>query len=377
MQFGETSIFNPLFILFVVFASALFLQLIYFWFIYSRLAFYKQKQTEGKKRPVSIIICAKNEYLNLHANLPIILDQDYPEFEVIVVNDSSDDETDILLDEMAKLFPRLKAVHINQSLNFFHGKKFPLSIGIKEARYEYLLLTDADCRPKSDQWLNRMQAGFSQDKEIVLGYGAYARVPGFLNKLIRFEAFLIAVQYLSFSLCKLTYMGVGRNLAYTKTLFHRNNGFISHLNIPSGDDDLFINTAATSKNTTLCIDELSHTQSVAKNTFSLWFRQKRRHLTTARYYRFLHQFLLGMYAFTQIIFFISFILLLSYRYVIFISLGMFALRLITQLIIWTKISGKLGEKDLLVFSPIFEVVLLVINIFTGAANLFLPQQRWK
>ncbi len=197
--------------------------------------------------PVSVIICARNEDENLTEFLPKILTQEYPEFEVIVVNDCSWDNTETVIDEFARIFPNLKKISIKEDENYKHGKKFAVLVGIKGAKYENLVFTDADCYPSSNTWLKEMASGFTSKKEILLGYGAYIKTHGFLNKLIRFDTFTIALRYLSAGMKGKAYMGVGRNLGYKKSLFFKHKGFSSHYHINSGDDDLFVNEAATKK----------------------------------------------------------------------------------------------------------------------------------
>ncbi len=366
------------FILLITFCTALFFQLIYYWFIFGRLAFYKQKKSIHNDEPVSVVICAKNEYSNLKNNLPMILEQDYPNLEVIVVNDASDDETYYLLKIMSDKYKHLKIVTIKEDVNFFKGKKFPLTIGIKSAKHDVILLTDADCRPGSMLWVKKMAEQFKSETEIVLGYGKYKQEKGFLNKLIRFDTFFIGLQYLSYSLCGMTYMGVGRNLAYRKSLFYSNNGFINHYKIKSGDDDLFINQAATSKNTKIAIDFDCHTVSQAKNTLSNWLTQKRRHLTTGRYYKISTKLMLGFYSLTLLTFFTTFVSLLIYdKNNIFLFLALFTLRLISQLIIHKRIMNKLDEKKFLLLTPVFEIFFLILNPLIVLFNIYSKPDKWK
>ena len=227
-----------------------------------------------------MIVCARDEAENIARNLPGILVQQYKTtHEIIVVNDNSTDETKYLLDELKKTFKNLNPVPLTQEAKMIPGKKFPLSIGIKSAKYEVVLLTDADCVPASENWIYKMQDGFYGGKQIVLGYGAYHKHPGMLNKLIRFETFHSALQYLSFALAGMPYMGVGRNLSYKKELFFNNKGFSSINHIPGGDDDLFINKVATKDNTAIVIDKEAHTLSEPEKTWSKWQRQKFSHHT--------------------------------------------------------------------------------------------------
>lgn len=353
------------------------LQMVYYWVIFWRLGRYQKQHPNTQQQGVSIVICARNEYEHLKENLPLILDQDYPEFEVVVVSHASDDDTEYLLTVMGEKYPRLKVITIKQELNFFSGKKFPLSIGIKSAQYQRVLLTDADCKPASREWISQMQSGFNGNKEIVLGYGPYHREKGVLNRLIRFDTVHIAIQYLSYALAGIPYMGVGRNLAYAKTVFYQNKGFISHYKIRSGDDDLFINRVATRKNTAIIISPESFTFSDAKQTFGQWITQKKRHLSTSQHYRFSHQFVLGLYSSSLFFFYALMIMLLGLNWNAYPVLGLFGLRLITQYIVWSRCLKKLNEKDLLPFLPIYEIMLLFFNTVIMISNIFSKSRQWK
>ncbi len=370
---------NPyLFSLLAVLAFATLVQLIYFWGIFSRVAFFKPKNDFSRKdEPVSIIVCARNEYYNLSENLPFLLNQEYSDFEVVVVDHGSDDETNYLLRDMQLEYKHLKVVSIPQDLNFFTGKKFPLSIGIKSASNDLLLLTDADCIPRSNQWLRKIAANFTFGTEIVLGYGAYERGKSLLNLFIRFDTLRVAMQYFGLALSGMPYMGVGRNIAYRKSLFYRQNGFISHYRIQTGDDDLFVNRAARKKNTRIEISPESHTLSAPKKSFSQWFRQKRRHMQSGNYYKFRHKFILSIFGSTQFLFYVLFITLLSFWYLPYIVLGIVALRLISQMFVFGKVMSKLSEKGFLLLIPFFEVFLILINPVIATANLFNKPVKWR
>ncbi|MCD4729330.1 MAG: glycosyltransferase [Bacteroidales bacterium] len=364
-------------VLFYVFVTSIGIQLFYFWGIFSRFAFYRKKVKSKKYPPVSIVLCAKNEFINLKKNIPLIINQDYPEFEVVIVNDASDDETIFLLEDMEREHRNITIVNITQDLNFFKGKKFPLSVGIKSAKYENLLLTDADCTPASPNWIKKMASNFSSSKEVVLGYGKYEQEPGWLNTVIRFETLMTAIQYFSYALMGIPYMGVGRNLAYKKSLFLKNNGFIAHYNIDSGDDDLFINEVANKRNTRIAVDPESFTISRAKKTFMEWWLQKRRHLSTSKYYKFKHKFLLGLYSFSLILAILSFIFLLTLKVNILIVLILFGIRLLSQFVIIKKAGDQLMEKKLLLFSPLIELFLLGVFPIMILTNLIIKRNRWK
>ncbi len=367
-----------LFILFYIFVVSLFIQLIYYWFVFCKFAFFRAESIEANKyHPVSVVICAKNEYNNLRENLPLILEQDYQDFEVVVVNDCSDDDTDFLLKKLAEKYEHLTIVTIQNNVNFFSGKKFPLSVGIKSAKNEILLLTDADCKPRSSKWIYEMQKRFLSGINIVLGYGAYEIKKGLLNKLIRYDTATIAIQYFSLALRGSPYMGVGRNLAYKKSLFFENKGFTTHYTVSSGDDDLFINQVANRKNTIIEISAASHTISKPKTHLKNWIIQKKRHLSTSKYYKNKHKIILGFFSMSQIVFFTVFFILIIKKIYLLYTLILFTVRLLSQVIVNKYSLKKLDERKILLFSPIFEIIILLINIYISFTNLFSKKTKWK
>jgi cellulose synthase/poly-beta-1,6-N-acetylglucosamine synthase-like glycosyltransferase len=326
---------------------------------------------------VSVIICARDESRNLARHLPGVLVQDYPTLhEVIVVNDNSIDDSKYLLADLQKTFNQLQVVDLTQEAKLIAGKKYPLSMGIKEAKHEVMLLTDADCVPATEHWLSKMQNAFGDGVEVVLGYGAYQKGPGLLNKVIRFETFHTALQYFGYALAGKPYMGVGRNLAYRRSLFLRNKGFSSINHIPSGDDDLFINQVATGTNTAVVLDKEAFTLSAPKTTWSEWMRQKGRHYSTGKFYKPSHQFLLGLYTASFFLFYPLFVLSLfffEWRY----ALLPFGLRLVVQAFIWQRAMKKLGEEDLFPYFILWDLWQFFYYIIFAPSVYKKPRKTWN
>lgn len=365
------------FILFILFATITLIQLYYYGWFFSRIAFYKKKEkARSMQHAVSVIICTRDEDENLARNLPGVLVQAYPStYEVVVVNDNSLDDSKYILQELKKTFRSLHVVELTQEAVHISGKKYPLSVGIREAKHEVLLLTDADCVPASEHWVEKMQAAYDDNIEIVLGYGAYHKKKGLLNKLIRFETFHTALQYLSYALAGTPYMGVGRNLSYKKSLFFKNKGFSSINHIPSGDDDLFVNKAATNKNTAVVIDPDAITRSIPKTTWKAWLRQKTRHYTTAKYYKPKHKFLLGLYFITQFLFYpllAASIIFFDWKYV----LAVFGLRFLLQAIVWYKAMKKMGEADLWPWFLFLDMWMFFYYLIFAPALWRKPVKGW-
>jgi len=368
-----------LLVIFCIFASAAAIQLFYYLFFY--LAVYLKKNGESGRtaQPVSIIICARNEAENLQNFLPSILEQDYPDFEVIVVNDCSDDNSYIILGEFLAKYPHLRISTVNKDPKFTHNKKFAQFIGIKAAKNEILLFTDADCRPESDKWLKTMISHFDEKISFVLGYGGFNNDKGLLNKYIRYDSFTIALQYLGMAIRMIPYMGVGRNLAYRRSVFFSNKGFGSHNHVVSGDDDLLVNTLATGGNTAVEISNKAHTRSIPCTEVNKWIIQKKRHLTTAPYYKFRDKLLLTIEPFTRMLFYASFIILLSYTFLWPWVLAVFASRLITQIIVFILNQKKLNEPGLLGYLLFFDIFSPLINsiIYLSNNRSNSGKNKWK
>ncbi|NVO09003.1 MAG: glycosyltransferase [Bacteroidales bacterium] len=335
---------------------AFLIQLYYYLGIYLKVVLYKNKLEEPitPNIPISVIICARDEEENLLSFLPSVMEQEYPDFEVVVVNDCSSDNSEYTLEALAKKYPNLRVTTIKQDEKFTHNKKLALTVGIKAAKNNWLVLTDADCKPDSKKWLSTMAAGFSDSCEIVLGYGGFFEGKGFLNKLIRFDGLFIAMQYFGFALNGRPYMGVGRNLAYRKDLFFKNKGFASHAHLCSGDDDLFINEVAKKSNTRVEFRPEAHTKTIPRNSYKRWVIQKRRHITTSKRYNLFSKIMLSGEITSRVLFFGSSIALLAMIYYPWVIGSIFMLRWVVQLSIIKGVMNRLSEKKLLLLSLLYD-----------------------
>jgi glycosyltransferase involved in cell wall biosynthesis len=283
----------------IIFFAAVGVQIVFFTAFL--IAFSRERVKNNCTAPVSVIVCAHDEEENLKELIPLLLAQNHPEFEIIIVNDRSNDSTFDFLREETKKDSRLKAVHIEHLPEHVDGKKYAITLGIKAAKHKWILLTDADCRPENQQWINNVASQCSDKTTFVLGYSPYLFKPGFLNKFIRFESLITAMQYVGFALLKNPYMGVGRNLAYRKSFFLERKGFNNLMHITGGDDDLFVNQYANGSNTAVVLGTDALVYSVPKKTWKSFFNQKVRHLSVGKRYKFKHRFLLGLFALTWLI----------------------------------------------------------------------------
>ena len=353
-------------------------QISYYLGVFGKFAFAKAQKITPKRIPISVIVCAKNEEDNVLNFIPLLAEQNYPDYEIVLIDDASSDATLDIFEGFEKQYSNIRLVKVQNNEAFWGNKKYALTLGIKAAKKEYLLFTDADCYPTSKDWITAMSSQFTMQKTIVLGYGKYEKIPNsFLNKIIRYETLLTAVQYFSWAKIGHPYMGVGRNLAYKKDEFFNVNGFIEHMQVRSGDDDLFINQAANGKNTTIAYTAESFTLSKPKTSYTDWLIQKRRHVATAQYYKPLDQLQLGTFYCSQLLFLLLPILLLAFQFQWILVLSLIALRYIVAWIVVGFSAGKLKENDIKFWFPLVEIALILTQINIFIANIFSKPVHWK
>lgn len=344
--------------------------------IFSRLAFRKQEVQPDRELPVSVVICARNESIALQRLIPVLMEQDHHEFELVVVNDRSDDDSWEVLQWMKPNYPRLKPVNIQADEKFSYGKKIALGVGVRSAKYPHVLVADADCEPTSRDWISRMAAGFKDGRQIVIGHSPYEQRPGLTNLLERYDGFTKAVQYISFAQAGFPYMGVGRNMAFTSDLFFSAKGGRQQRQLMSGDDDLFINEVARAKNTAAIADGAAYMVTRATPDMATWLRRKRRHYTTARFYRFGHQLLLTLLPTARLMLWATVLYLalnghyqmaligLAVELLVFMPIGMMAMR-------------RLGARGIIWLALPLEWLFLLLDPCIYISTLIIKPQRWK
>lgn len=371
-------------ILKLIFFGATICQLVYWFFVFSKLAFYKTENEVLKNHhdfqstpsvlpSISVIICARNEAENLRKNLPTILNQEYTDFEVIVVNDASTDETPDVLNYFLLKYQHLRIITIaNKKIM---GKKGALAAGIAAAKYEWLLLTDADCYPLSKNWILGMIKGVDA-KEIGLGYAPYQKRDGFLNTFIRYETVWTAIQYMGFALAGEPYMGVGRNMIYMKKLYEKVGGFQKHAHIASGDDDLFINSVISRKNFSIILNPKTFMLSEPQTRWNAYFTQKKRHFSTATSYTLKHKMMLGILSASHFFYFVTAVSLLALKIsTIFVILGL-VVRTLVMWFFYGKILRRFHEHNLFIWIPVLDVVYVFFYLFFLPA-LMIKTRKWR
>lgn len=367
--------------LFIIFIISVAFQLYFILFVFNKINLLETPKNETyNPEGVSIIVCAWNELENLKSLLPLLSSQDYPTFEIIIVDDRSWDGTfDYLLTECVD-YHQVKFLRVEETPPHLSSKKYALTLGIKSAKYSNILLTDADCRPQSNNWIAGMVACLTHEKEIVLGFSPYYESNGFLNNLIRYETFNTVIQYFSFAISGMPYMGVGRNLMYRKSLFLKNHGFTKHNNIVGGDDDLFMNDVANADNTAICMNPETFVYSIPKTTWKTWYTQKRRHLSVGRYYKLQHKIKLGGLGISQILMWICFFILIpivSYKPLVYWTLGALLLKLTSQWIVFAKANKRLDSTLEVITLPFWDGIFALYFLIMGLNSFIIRNRKMK
>jgi len=369
---------NAMGIFFIVWCLIAVLQFGYWGLIFQRLAWYKapKNPTAISFPAVSIVICARNEAANLQKNLESILLQDYPIFEVVVVNDDSSDESLAILKCFESQFTHLQVVTIEKKEG--KGKKAALTKGIQSAKYSWILLTDADCSPISSSWIRKMsQQAVLNKSAIVLGYGPYKAVETWLNRWVRFETIYVAIQYFSLALWQIPYMGVGRNLMYQKDLFLQEKGFEEHEHLTSGDDDLFVNAVANHKNTTICLDKESFMYSEAPSSWKALYYQKTRHYSSSNAYKLKHKILLALLSSTHFCFYLGLFVFMVTNVWNYAIIVIFILRTFLLHLVFFKYLERVKQISFFKYVLILDALLPIYYIIFASSLMGKQNKTWK
>lgn len=366
-------------VIFWVFVASAVFQFLFYAIIAIALAVYKKPKNNSLELPgVSVVISAKNEFENLKKLIPLLLKQQFNSYEIILVDDKSSDDTYDYFIDLDQREANFKLVRIDSTPDHINNKKYALTIGIRAAKYDYILLTDADCFPESELWLKEMSHGFaSNKKKYVIGYSQYYKEKGLLNYFIKYETLHTAIQYIGIGLLGNPYMGVGRNMGYLKSQFLEKNGFGKFREVVGGDDDLLINLYAKRKNTSFVLSPNSTIYSNPKTKLSDFILQKTRHLSVGKHYRATDKLLLGFILISKIIFWGSFIAAIMSVFQTYFVLGGFSLAMVSLLTALLVLKKKTGDKSSIWMLPILDLIFIFYYISTGLKVLFTKKVRWK
>lgn len=362
-----------IFYAFVVFTG---IQVIYYLAFSSFIFNTVKNNKQSSEIPVSVLIFAKNEAENLQKIIPNIIQQKYTAFEIVLINDASKDNSLEVMQSFKLNHTNIKIIDVKNTEAFWGNKKYALTLGIKAATHEHLLFINPGSKTISKFWISKMSQHFNVDKTIVLGYNKYKQENSILNLLVRFETLLTAVKCFGYTKLGAPYRALGGNLAYKKSGFFKVKGFINHMNIKSGENDLFIQDAANNTNTTICTSEKSFTVSKAPSTFKEWSSQKTKQVSTANHYKLKHKLLLGLFNISKVLFYISGIIL-CFLYPLQMVLPIVITYYTIQYLVVGFASKKLKEPQIIYFIPFLEIGVLLFHFSIFISNLISKPNHWK
>lgn len=351
-------------------------------FIYHLLAFFilifHNKKSKSINEPVSVIVCTHYEFENLQALVPKLLEQQYDDFEIIIVDDRSGEDSYWYIRDLAAANNKVRHVRIDEAPGQINEKKYALTLGIKAAKNDILLFTDDDCLPVGDQWLANMVKPFSNPGiKVVLGFSTYERVKGLLNKLIRFETFRTALSYFVFAKLGNPYMGVGRNLAYRKSFFLEKEGFRGFQQVTGGDDDLFVNKNATKGNTAVVLNKEATTISKPKKTWGAYKVQRIRHMSVGKYYKFKDRFLLGVLYLGKLLFWLSLVPVIVSEFKPNVTAAGFVAVMVLFLVNYIILRKKLNDMRAAWNILLLDIVYIFYYLSVGLKVSFTKKVRWS
>lgn len=346
---------------------------------------WKKPVEEQPEKGVTVVVCAKNEGDNLQDYLQMLLTQDYPAYEVIVVNDASEDNTQQVLEYYVQRYSNLRLSFVPHHAWVRSSKKLAITLAAKSAKYDYLLLTDADCVPESNQWIREMMHGFDNpETEVVIGYGGYFCENTLVCRRIQYDTIFNAMQYLGMAMSRHPYMGVGRNLAYRKDTFFNTGGFSTMLNMRAGDDDLFVNKVSNRHNTEVVVTPGSFTWSIPKRTFEEWRIQKYRHLSVSPAYRLSTKLRLGFEPLTRGLFYATYLAIIvlvamqmAHPLLLIAATALFLTRWIWQMVMITRAAHIFGVNGFGISVLWYDIVLPIGNLFMLLRHAFRRKQEQK
>ena len=350
----------------VLFGIITFLELIYYYVIFARFSFHKKKKAVSIQQvPVSVIMVVKDAAGVLLKTLPRLLNQQYAQFEVVIVNDNSQDETKLLVLEYQQQYKNIKLVDLDSAVTTIRGKKFAISMGVRCASYEHLLFTDPECTPSSSHWLGKMAENFVGQTRIVLGYSTYQKRNNPFNRMLHFDTLLNAVEYFSLARIHSTYRGDFKNLAFTAPLFDKQRGFATHNHISYGEEDIFISRAATKNNTAIEFSPDAVTVLQRASNFRYWKDHKLGLFYTRKLNTFKNRFLLNGYAIINLLFYIALtfaiLFTLSDMILLIVTLSIAAVRLISQYLVFGFAAKRLNEKQVIPCLLIYDLIFAILN----------------
>lgn len=344
-------------------------QLFYYLGVFSGFVFSKSTENNSKKIPVSVIVYSKNQAKELLHLIPALLNQNYYMFELVVVNNASSDQTPELLKEFEMLYPNVKAVNVINNEAFWGSKKYALTLGIKAAKHEYLLLINAEDIVLSNDWMLQMASHFTLNKTLVLGGAAYAPEKGFFNKYLRFDLLMSQLQQFSWIKIGSPFAVRVENVGFKKQVFFDVNGFINHMNQVNHTNELFFNEAVHVKNIAVCDQPHFFLQIPTPENSTSFFKMKKEQRRLLSKLSFGTKFRVQFFYLSTFLFYVTAIILLILQVEWVLVSSLMAFKFLFTWVILGKAMQKFVQKDLIWMLPFWEPVHLFTQMIVFIRTL--------
>ena len=351
----------------ILFGVVTLIQLVYYYVIYGRFAFHRKKSALGfRDIPVSVVIVVRDDAALAVQNLPQLLDQQYSSYEVVIVNDRSRDENSLqAIREYRDRYPNVKLVDLSTAVSTSRGKKMAISMGVKCATYDHILLTAPNCKPASRQWLSKMAQNFQFQQRIVLGYNTFEKKKGIYSHFLLYDNLIGAVQYFAHALMHTTYRGDLNNVAFVRQLFYKQNGFIAYNHLLYGEEDIFIHRAATSNNVAAEYDPDAATLQQHTPSYGYWRLHKVSLFFTRKFNSLKNRILLSGYELTNLLFYLllglSIATCLHQPLGLYITIGIAVLRIASLYVVMGIAAAKLHEKQNIPSLLFYDLLFAILN----------------
>ena len=351
----------------ILFGVITLIQLVYYYVIYGRFAFYRKKSALGfRDIPISVVIVVRDDAALAVQALPSLLEQQYSFFEIVIVNDRSRDENSLqAIREYKDRYPNIKIVDLSTAVSTSRGKKMAISMGVKCATYDHILLTSPSCKPASQQWLSNMAQNFQFQHRIVLGYNTFEKKKGIYNHFLHYDNLMGAVQYFSHALMHSTYRGDLNNVAFVRPLFYKQNGFIAYSHLLYGEEDIFIHRASTPNNVAIEFAPEAVTLQQHSPKYGYWRLHKVSLYYTRKFNSLKNKILLGGYELTNILFYallsLSIVAFLHLPLLLYITAGIAVLRIASLYVVMGIAAKKLQEKTVIPFLLFYDLLFALLN----------------
>ena len=351
----------------IIFGVVTLIQLVYYYIIYGRFAFHRKKSALGfRDIPVSVVVVVRDDAAQLLQTLPQLLEQQYSFFEIVIVNDRSRDEYSLqAIQEYKERYPNIKIVDLSTAVSTSRGKKMAISMGIKCASYDHILLTSPNCTPTSKQWLSLMAENFQFQKKIVLGYSTFTKKRSPYNHFLHFDNLVNAMIYFSHALLHSTYRGDIHNVAFVRQLFYQQKGFISYNHLLYGEEDIFIHRASNPNNTAVEFSPDAVTVQQHVPQYRHWRLHKISLCFTRKYNSFKNRCLIGLYELTNLLFYVmlavSIVVALHQPLALYIAAGISVLRIASLYVVMGISAKKLQETQIVPLILLYDIIFALLN----------------